>query len=185
MKQLEKKINEDNDSLFDEKKGAIEILDQTLPFQVAKSIPKTVRSNSEWKTSKYPKVKKVTLNTIAEFNYDFKWTIHDYEMADHLYDSNMIDAHYYTNIKKAISSDNPEPLKKNDFYRFKDRELIFKLFPGFGNVTSSNLRMLLVQILQLPVGFVQARALYFPLLNRLFGRVLYVLQERAHGEDHC
>lgn len=103
-----------------------------MPYWVVDELEKGIRSNEDYLKSKFTKSdeSEITLQLIASFNYYLSGAIHTYELADHLYETNMIDVHYFSNIQFSINQ--RKALADNRFTKFKDRSIIFKLFPGFG-----------------------------------------------------
>ncbi len=84
--------------------------------------------------SKYFKreVDKLTLDSLVAFNYDLQTALHQYEMSDHLYERNMVSAHYYTHILRSLREN--DRIGHNDFIQYHDKEMIFRLKPGFGKL---------------------------------------------------
>lgn len=133
LKSLLEKV-EKADLFLDERKTVLENLEKNVPFWVRSSLEKGARTNSECRKSEYYKLKedKITMDQIAGFNYDLNSAIHDYELSDHVYETNMIDIHYYSNILMSLNERNA--LASNKFNEFKEKSLIFKLIDGFGRI---------------------------------------------------
>jgi hypothetical protein len=143
LQHLKKKVDEAG-KFRDERLQHLNEMEATVPYWALDELEKGIRSNEEYLKSKFTKSDEteITLQLIASFNYYLSAAIHNYELADHLYETNMIDVHYYSNIQFSISQ--RKALADNRFTKFKDRDIIFKIFPGLGSLLSS--RIHLVQV---------------------------------------
>lgn len=109
--------------------AALELIEKTIPVTIASEVKRGWKSNSEAKRSKFLKKPIITLDTIIEFNGYMQASIHQYEMAEHIYDTNMMEAYYYQTAMDCINQGrNMPPLK---FEKFRTKELFFRMFPRF------------------------------------------------------
>ena len=143
LQHLKKKVDEAG-KFRDERLQHLNEIEANVPYWAFDELEKGIRSNEEHLKSKFTKCgePEINLQLITSFNYYLSAAIHTYELADHLYETNMINVHYYSNIQFSISQ--RKALADNRFTKFKDRDIIFKIFPGFGNLLSS--RIHLVQV---------------------------------------
>lgn len=130
---MQKKIG---DSYIDERVKALNMIESTVPAELRAILAKAIRSNTEATKSKFTRKEndRITMDTLVAFNYDLQMALQQYEMADHLYESNMIKAHYFLNIQKSIVES--DRMYDNDFTHFHDKEMLFRYRPGFGRVGS-------------------------------------------------
>lgn len=112
---------------------ALDYIESTIPEDIRAELSKTVRNSYEVEKSKYYKKEnsKINLDSLVAFNYDLQTALQQYEMSDHLYVRNMVCAHYYTNINKSLLEN--DRVGHNDFTQYHDKEMIFRLNPGFGS----------------------------------------------------
>lgn len=112
-----------------ELREAIEEIEEGLP-KTADSYLKGWKRNQEAKKSKFLKPPTVTLELLASFNYYLQAAVHEFEMAEHIHEKNIVEAYYYRAILDSLEKENPLPDFK--LAQFHSKEMIFKLFPGFG-----------------------------------------------------
>lgn len=129
LKHLKKQVgNEYGDPRVD----AIDQIEKSIDAELLPVLDRSVRGNTEWEKSKFTKRErsKITVETLVAFNYYLQMALHQYEMCDHLYDRNMINAHYYQNIQKSINEDNR--IRHSEFNDFQDKDVLFRVAPGLG-----------------------------------------------------
>lgn len=123
---LRVKEQPNNDALLD----ALDIIQRTIPLTAEAEVKRGWKSNSEAKKSKFLKKPEITLDAIVDFNGHIQAAIHQYEMAEHIYEKNMIEAYYYQTVMDCIVQDRGMPPLKLE--QFRTKELLFRLFPSFG-----------------------------------------------------
>lgn len=114
---------------------ALEIIENTIPTTVQSEVKRGWKINAEAKRAKILKYPKVAMPDIVNFNAYMQAAIYNFEMAEHIYEKNMIEAYYYQSVMEAVSKTRETPITKFDKYRSK--EIIFRIFPKFGRTTSS------------------------------------------------
>jgi LMBR1-like membrane protein len=104
-------------------------ISSTIPKPIEDRIKRVSRYNDTGVRSKYLKATILTEKLLVEFNGELRSAISNYEMTDHLCDQNAIDVLYYQRVQNCLEK---EPKFTEDrFTQFKDREFLFRLFPGF------------------------------------------------------
>lgn len=130
--QLKRSVVNIEDLSEDERKvlDALKLMESNAPFWVKNQLDKIgARGTIESRSSKYAKLEVITLDDVAAFNYEYMYAIQDFEMADHLYDDNMISAYYYQNIIKSITEHTN--LVDTEFNAFMNKEALFRIIPDF------------------------------------------------------
>lgn len=118
----------DNDLLT----SAIEVIQKTIPLTAEREVTRGWKSNSEAKRSKFLKKPNLMLDTIVDFNAYLQAAIQQYEMAEHIYEKNMIEAYYYQTAMECIRENRGMPSMKLE--EFRTKEFIFRVFPRFGKL---------------------------------------------------
>ncbi len=180
LQHLKKKVD-DAGKFRDERLQHLNKIEANVPYWALDELDKAIRSNEEYLKNKFTKSdeSEITLQLIASFNYYLSAAIHNYELADHLYETNMIDVHYFSNIQFSITQKNA--LEDNRFTKFKDRGIIFKIFPGFG--THILIRIHLVQVPAFAVEPLEVDRVHCTVIFRVYRRGADVCQiERPHDE---
>lgn len=130
--QLRRSIVNPEDLTEEQKKvlDALKIMEGNAPFWVKDQLDKIgARGTIESRESKYSKLETINLDHVAAFNYEYMYAIQDFEMADHLYDTNMICAYYYQNIMKSVLEHTN--LVETEFNVLMNKETVFRVLPDF------------------------------------------------------
>lgn len=101
----------------------------TIPKPAEERIKRVNKYNETGVRSKYLKVTVLSERLLVEFNRELRSAISNYEMTDHLCDQNTIDVLYYQRVQHCLEKD--KKFISDRFTQFKDREFLFRLFPGF------------------------------------------------------
>jgi len=113
----------------DPRPQVLEKMQESIPISILKHLEMNLGLNKDYMRSKYLKKQFVTMQDLVDFNYYLKSAIWDYEMCDHLYDKNLINVYYYSRIQECIEQG--DKFVEDKFTPFKQRELLFKIIPGF------------------------------------------------------
>ncbi len=101
----------------------------TIPKQIEERIKRVNKFNDTGVRSKYLKETVLTERLLVEFNGELRSAISNYEMTDHLCDQNTIDVFYYQRVQHCLEKE--DKFTPDRYTQFKDREFLFRLFPGF------------------------------------------------------
>lgn len=115
-------------SVFDLRE-AIEGIEDGLP-KTADGYLKGWKRNEEAKKSKLLKISPVTLELLSTFNHQLQAAVHEFEMAEHIHEKNIVEAYYYLNIINSLEQNMDLPPFKLE--KFHSKETLFRLFPDLG-----------------------------------------------------
>ena len=107
----------------------IQRITSTIPKPIQDRIKRINRFNDTGVRSKYLKATVLTDRLLVEFNGELRSAVSNYEMTDHLCDQNAIDVLYYQRVQHCLEKE--DRFTDDRFTQFKDREFLFRVFPGF------------------------------------------------------
>lgn len=116
----------------DERIKTLEILAAKIPIKHVNEAEKRHNSNPDFRESKWAKKDNITVNDIIEFNSEFTAAINEFETCHHLFQKNLTNIYYYENIILSINERND--MGSSRFSKYVDRELLFRVIPGFGTI---------------------------------------------------
>lgn len=128
LEALEEKVTHTQQKV-DDRRQAITIMHTSIPISISKHLKTVSKSNTDYLKSKHLSKPLINYQTLVSFNSELKAAIWDFEMCDHLAEKNLIDIYYYKRIQDCIR--NGDRFVEDKFTQFKNREFIFRMFPGF------------------------------------------------------